>query len=281
MIKFKKVYIEITNSCNMNCSFCSKSNRSKRDMSLEEFEHVIKEIKNHTNYIYMHVKGEPLLHKNFIDFLKICDENGIKVNITTNGTLLNKNLEKIKDAKCIRQINISLQAHSSDSDIKDILNSVINLNEDRKDISIVFRFWALTDLSLENNQLLKKIIEFFLINEEISKKIKTEKNTKIRENLYINKAPLFEWPSINNAFVSEKGFCYGLKTHIGVLSDGTVVPCCFDGEGVINLGNIFITPLNQILESDRTKKIINSFRDNNLAEELCQKCSYRLLLKNK
>ena len=37
MKKYKKIYIEITNNCNLNCSFCSKVNRAKRNMTLDEY----------------------------------------------------------------------------------------------------------------------------------------------------------------------------------------------------------------------------------------------------
>ena len=71
-MKFKKIYIEITNICNKNCSFCSKTNRKKREMSIDEFETVLKRINNYTDYIYLHIKGEPLTHSNFEEIVKLC-----------------------------------------------------------------------------------------------------------------------------------------------------------------------------------------------------------------
>ena len=72
--RFKKIYVEITNNCNLNCSFCSKISKTKKEMSEEEFETIIKKIKDYTKYIYLHVKGEPLLHSKLDKLLKIYDE---------------------------------------------------------------------------------------------------------------------------------------------------------------------------------------------------------------
>jgi len=60
-----------------------------------------------------------------------------------------------------------------------------------------------------------------------------------------------------------------------ILVDGTVVPCCLDGEGVINLGNIHESDFSQIVESERANNIFNGFSRREAVEELCRKCGYR------
>ena len=86
--RFSKIYVEITNYCNLHCSFCSMDYLPKKEMSIDEFKIVIDKIKNYTDNIYLHVKGEPLLHSRLDEILSICDDNRINVRITTNGTLL-------------------------------------------------------------------------------------------------------------------------------------------------------------------------------------------------
>ena len=110
--RFSKIYVEITNACNLNCSFCSKDNISKREMSPEEFNLVINKIKDYTDSIYLHVKGEPLLHSHFDEILDICDKHNIKVRITTNGTLLDKQKDVLLKHK-INQINVSLHSENN------------------------------------------------------------------------------------------------------------------------------------------------------------------------
>ena len=260
-MRFKKVYIEITNKCNFNCPFCSKDNRELKDMSPLEFEHVLNEVKPYTNYIYLHVKGEPLFHPNFKDIILLCEKYNMKVNITTNGSLLYKQKDILKN-KCIHQINISLQSYKEDTLMDNILNTCDELSNNT---IIVYRFWAL------DNSIFSKD------NQKIFNVIKNHYNTdnnKLSNNIFWEKAELFEWPNLKNNNYKD-GFCMGTKTHIGILSDGTVIPCCLDSNGVVNLGNIFNNGLKDIIESDRFNNMYNSFKNNQCSEELCKHCTYK------
>ena len=264
MKKFKKIYVEITNMCNLNCSFCSKDKRLKKQLSLSEFEHILNKIDNYTDYLYLHVKGEPLLHSDFGSILNLCKKYNKQVNITTNGTLLNKQIDEILNSSVVRQVNISMHSFK-DSSIKEILDCSKKMSD--KGIYVVFRFWVYNDLQ---NSLISEITKYF--NCEINNNLN---NTKIIDNVYINKDEEFIWPSLDNKQIREKGTCLGLKTHIAILSDGTVIPCCLDSSGIINLGNIFDEELETILNKERTKNLIIGFNNNKLCEELCQKCGFK------
>lgn len=263
MKKFKKIYIEITNMCNLNCSFCSKDNRQKKELSLSEFENILKKIDKFTDYLYLHVKGEPLLHSNFEKILRLCKKYNKQVNITTNGTLLNKKINDIINST-VRQVNISMHSLKND-DIKEILDCSKILSDNG--IYVVFRFWVYNDLQ---NNLINEIAKYYdcQIDNSLC-------NIKVDQNVYINKDEEFVWPSLANKQYRKNGTCLGLKTHIAILSDGTVIPCCLDSNGIINLGNILNEDLEVILSKDRTKKIINGFNNNKLCEELCQKCGFK------
>lgn len=276
MKKFKKIYIEITNKCNLNCTFCSKSNRKKKELSITEFEHILKEIDSYTDYLYLHVKGEPLLHSKFLDILKLCKKYNKKVNITTNGTLLKNRLDDIINSNIVRQINISMQSMVDEKNLLNMLDSVQELLNET-DIQIVLRFWALENNNFSSFQenIIKKIINYFSLDNNIMEDIKTKNNITLQSRLYLNKDKLFVWPSLYNNYYNEVGKCYGLKTHIGILADGTVVPCCLDSEGIINLGNIFKTKFEDIINSKRCQDIIINFNNNKVCEELCKKCSFK------
>ena len=69
-------------------------------------------------------------------------------------------------------------------------------------------------------------------------------------------------------------FCYGLRDHFGILCDGRVIPCCLDREGEITLGNVYETPVREILSSERAMAILHGFDNRVAVEELCQKCGY-------
>ncbi len=274
MKKFKKIYIEITNICNLNCSFCHNTKREKKFMNVSEFSHIIDEIKSYTDYIYLHVKGEPLLNPNLDLFLDICDKNKIKVNITTNGTLLKKNYDVLKKHKCLRQINVSLHSENDEDEYLDNVFDVCKVLSET--VYISYRFWTLQNNVLDKKAIdvVKEIISYYSLSTEIVDKLYTDKQIKICNNTYVNKDNLFEWPSLKNKRESN-GYCHGTIDHVGILVDGTVVPCCLDGEGITNLGNILSTSFVDILNSDRFINMCEGFRNNICTEELCKKCRFK------
>ena len=272
-MKFKKIYVEITNICNKNCSFCPTSLRTKKEMKVDEFEEVINKIKKYTDYIYMHIKGEPLLHSHFNDLIEICKNNNIKVNITTNGTLIEKSKEILKN-EIINQINVSFHSYDDTNEIMSIINSCDEIIKENPKINIVYRFWTFSKDNENFINLVTLLCNHYNILEKKDDLLKLM-NIKLSDRLYFNKDFEFEWPSLNNKINYQEGFCYGLKTHIGILSDGTIVPCCLDQDGIINLGNIFKQELEEVLNSDKVKKMIDGFKQNKRTEELCQHCSFK------
>ena len=274
MKKFKKVYIEITNVCNLNCSFCLNNKREKKFMSVSEFSHIIDEIKGYTDYIYLHVKGEPLMNPNLDVFLDICDKNNILVNITTNGTLLKKNCDILHSHKCVRQVNVSLH---SENDVNEYFDDVFSTCKYLSDkIYISYRLWTLKDgfLDKKSTEVVEKIISFYDLSPDIVDKLYEDMKIKICDNTYVNKDNLFEWPSNDSNHFSD-GYCHGVIDHIGILVDGTVIPCCLDGEGVVNLGNILSTNFVDIINSDRFVNMRKGFMNNICCEEFCKKCRFK------
>ena len=272
--RFKKIYIEITNICNLDCSFCVRTKKKKREMTIEEFKIVIDKIKDYTDYVYLHVQGEPLLHSHFKELLDICSNNNIKVNLTTNGTMLSKYIDVLNDCKTLRQINISLH---SDNKIEDYYDMIFKTCKKLSShIYISYRIWNLNSLAVtpEIKIIVNKLKKYYNISTEVGEKIINDKSIKIDINTFVDKDNLFNWPVYNND-ISTDGYCYGLKTHIGILSDGTVVPCCLDKDGEIELGNIFKEDLNEILEKEFSKNIIKGFNDGKAIHLLCKKCDFR------
>ncbi|MBR1385817.1 MAG: radical SAM protein [Bacilli bacterium] len=272
--RFKKIYVEITNRCNLKCSFCGSSKLPFKSMSIDEFEYVVKKIKPFTDYIYLHVKGEPLLYTELDKALLICDRENIKVNITTNGTLLKEKYDILNKHTSIRQINISLH---SENDYPNYFKNVFfacKLLSTKMFIS--YRIWTLNNYKLnkKSTDIVNKIIEYYKLDQEIVEKLKNENSIKIDNNTFVNKENLFIWPDDYTGYPIDS-FCYGLDSHIGILSNGTVVPCCLDSTGEINLGNIFNEELSDILDKELVRNIIDSFKNNKSYCNLCKKCNFR------
>ena len=273
MKKYKKIYIEITNNCNLNCSFCSEVLKPRRNITIEEFEKVLDKIKGYTEYIYLHVKGEPLIHKDIINFINKAEEYNLKANLTTNGTLFDKYAKELGKCSNLNKINFSLHSENNkDNYLEDIFNNVKYLS---KDTTVIYRLWTLKNNCLDDNsqKIVDKIKDYYNLSPEIVDKIKNENNVKISSTIYVDKDNEFSWPSINNH--KSCGYCYALNTHIAILVDGTVVPCCLDSNGVINLGNIYKDSLEDIINSDRYQNLLKSFRDRKPCEELCKSCTFK------
>ena len=273
MNKYKKIYIEITNICNLNCSFCSTTKKEKKNMTLEEFKVILEKIKDYTNYIYLHVKGEPLLHPQIIDFIKEADKNHLKVNLTTNGTLLKKYAKELGKCKNLNKMNISLHSENNISTyFEDIFESVKDLSQKT---TVIYRIWTLKNQELDekSTKIVDKIKKYYNLSTETVEKIKQENNIKINSQIYVDKDNEFEWPTINSH--KSCGYCYALKTQIAILVDGTIVPCCLDAEGIVNLGNIFEERIEEIQQKDKYRKLKKSFQDRNPSEELCRSCTYK------
>lgn len=269
---FSRIYVEITNICNMNCSFCHGHSRKLKQMTTDEFEEVLNKISGFTEYIYYHLMGEPLTHQKLPEFIEIASEKDFKSMVTTNGTLLKQHGDKILDAG-IHKVNISVHSFEDGTE-EQFENYMSNLVDFAKKayingVIVVFRLW---NNGFDNGRN-DKIIEF-LKNRFNTEWTENSKGFKIRDKMFLEYGERFSWPDLNADVQGSDVFCYGLRDHIGILSDGTVVPCCLDSEGTINLGNLFNDNLSDILNSERANAIKCGFDCRNAVEELCQKCGY-------
>lgn len=276
----KRVYIEITNRCNLNCSFCRPHQRSLEEMSVEQFSFILEQLQDLTKHLYLHVKGEPLLHSQLDKILSLCQEYGFAVNLTTNGTLLLPRQELLLQSPALRQVNISVHSfpEQSSKQQEDYLTNILTFAElTAPKAYINFRFWNRQDNqpAPETEDLLKKIIRHFS-NEEIAiEQIIERRQATLAKNIFLSFDDEFEWPSLTNPYYGTEGTCYGLRQQLAILVDGTVVPCCLDGEGEAALGNIFETPLQDILQTPQVQEAVQGFLQNKRILSLCQHCSYQ------
>ena len=280
---FKKIYIEITNICNLKCEFCIPCKRELNMISVSNFEEIVKKIHKYTNVVALHVKGEPLLHKNLKEILDILEKYNLQANITTNGTLIKENLEILKNAKCIKQLNFSLHSflqndHMSDLYLKNIFDCVSEL----KNITISYRLWNLETIKENDiNDIIIEELESYYKLDNLKEKLKLKNAFEINENIYINQDIEFTWPDINGPEIIEKGKCWALRKQIAILVDGTVVPCCLDNNGDIPLGNILEEDLETILNKTLSKTIKENFGNSKITCKLCKTCGFLKRLENK
>ena len=260
--RFKKIYVEISNVCNLNCDFCVKTNRKKRSLSLDEFKIILNKVKPYTKYLYFHVLGEPLLHPNINDFIDEASKD-FHINITTNGYLINN-----INTPNIRQINISLHSFDEvynkplDTYLNDLYTLAIN-NSSKTYIS--FRLWT-------NTKYTDKIIEFF--ENKFHLNIKKNENIKLAQNIYLNFGKEFIWPDNATKEINTDNTCYALTDQLAILSDGTITACCLDASGKINLGNIFSNSLEDVFNNKLFNEMLTGFKNKKRIHPLCKKCNF-------
>lgn len=273
---FKRAYVEITNVCNLRCSFCPGTKREKRFMSVQEFETIAGKLREVTDYLYLHVMGEPLLHPALGDMIHIADGLGFRVCLTTNGTLLGDRGEELLAAKGLHKMSVSLHSFEGNDggDMSGYLETVWAFAEKaaKQGVICALRLWNQGGANTRNGE-----IETFLA-EKCGVDVKTlptdgSGNRRLGENLFLETAKKFDWPVLDGAERGTK-FCYGLRQQIAVLCDGTVVPCCLDGQGTIALGNLLRDDLDDILSSPRAAAIREGFARRQPNEELCRRCGY-------
>lgn len=285
--RFKKIYVEITNVCNLKCDFCPAEIRTFGYMAYDKFCEIIDKIKPFTDHVSLHVKGEPLLHPELEKILGICSEKGIKVNLTTNGTRIKKCSDILIKSPAVRQINFSLHSFDGNkgrgnkAEYLDNIFKFISSALSETQIIISLRLWNL-ESDNENNirlQLNKEstsaVEKEYGLEYTIEDKLTPGRGIKLSEKLFLNYEKKFSWPKLSDDFYQPAGFCQGLRDQAAILVDGTVVPCCIDGDGIINLGNIFTREFGEIMEGERAVNIYKGFSNRKAVEELCKKCSVK------
>lgn len=287
MPRFKRVYIEITNCCNLSCDFCPSANlqRSGKMMSIEEFQLILKQVQPYTKYLYFHLLGEPLLNPNLGAFLKLSEAAGMQVNLTTNGFLIEKVEHMLMDADSLRQVNFSIhsfEANQTKEEIQAYIQKIAHFIKKIQSKRLVYcslRLWNMDTQELQrinsiNQRVLKWIEIEFQLDFKLSEHLQEKNQIKLKEGVFLHMAEKFEWPTLNRDVITDQVFCHGLRDHFAIQANGTVVPCCLDSEGTIPLGNIFETRLIDILEGERVKKIYEGFSRRCAVEELCKRCGY-------
>jgi len=282
--KFKKIYLEITNSCNLSCSFCHRSGRAKSFMRAEDFRAILGKIEGYTDHLALHVLGEPLLHPDLEEILALCREHGFKVNITTNGTLLQQHQNLLLSSPALRQINISLHSFSgreTHAPLAEYLQGIFSFIREAAatDLLISLRLWNMlptgTDGPGPNNAILSALESFFFLPEPLADTLTPGHGITLAPKVFLSQNARFTWPHGPAPDLGDKGTCRGLRDHVAILVDGTVVPCCLDGEGDVPLGNIHEQSFGEILNSPRATAIRTGFSQRRLTEPLCRRCTFR------
>lgn len=281
MRKFKKIFVEITNCCNLNCSFCHPSQRPPAFITPAEFAETLQKIAGWTEHITLHLLGEPLLHPELPQLLSHCQQQRLQVNLSTNATLLASNRRVLLSSPALRQINFSLHSYEAtgrDAEFDAYFDEILDFIEEARRSSPLFlslRLWNLSKNpgSDKNSQIRQRLESCFGL--PLPSTLTPGQGIKLAPRVFLSQEVAFSWPHAPAPDLGEHGTCRALRDHIGILVDGTVVPCCLDAEGDIPLGNIRTSSLAEILASSRATNMRQGFDCRKLIEPLCLRCTFR------
>lgn len=266
---YARAYVEITNICNMRCSFCHGHSRLPRQLTKAEFSHILTQLQGQTKYIYYHLMGEPLTHPLLPEFIRMAAEQGFFSMVTTNGTLLHKRGDELLSSG-VYKVSISLHSfeNGEEADHRRYLAQVADFVEKAaaKGIIVCLRLWNRGHENGSPEAVLRTLLP--------GDWTENTRGYRVRDRLFLEWGDRFQWPDAENPVQAGVPVCYGMREQFGILSDGTVVPCCLDSEGTIRLGNVFDQPLAEILTSPRATAIGEGFRKGVAVEELCRRCPY-------
>ncbi|CAA6805679.1 MAG: Radical SAM protein [uncultured Sulfurovum sp.] len=284
-MKFYRIYIELTNVCGLRCSFCPTKALANTTMNLTFFESVVKEAKGFTREIACHVVGDPLTLPNLEHYLDIIHKYKMKAMLTTSGYFMKKHAFETLFHPAVKQINVSLNAfNKNDTSIsfeqymKPILALCHEKVKQEKELFINLRMWNLDEIMSEekfNSELFSLLKKEFKVALDLNTlNPKEKKSLRLDNKVLLHFDNYFEWPSLKNKNYGH-GTCQGLNSHIGVLANGDVIPCCLDNDAVMKLGNVKEQSLKDIVQGKRATDMIKGFREGQCSEEMCLKCSYK------
>ena len=272
-MRFRKIYLEISNICNLSCAFCPGTKRQKRAMTEEDMKILLPKLRPYTDFLYFHLMGEPLCHPKLGVFLELAHSYGFRVILTTNGTLLSKKQELLLASPALHKVNIPLHAFEANDlsvPFEEYLSGCFEFGKAAVgNVLVSYRLWNHGGQDKKNREILSAMESYF------PQPWTTERHgQRIGNRIFLEYGDKFNWPDLTAPDGGEGVFCHGLRDQIGILADGTVVPCCLDHEGDIALGNLFEQSLEEILESPRAKALYEGFSCRKATEELCRRCGY-------
>ena len=275
---FSRIYLEITNICNRSCAFCPGTKRTARTMTPEEFSILAGKLRPYTQYLYLHVMGEPLVHPQLAELLDIAHRLGFRAVLTTNGTLLPQRQALLLAAQCLHKVHISLHSFEANEHggFERYLRGCTDfgLAAHRQGILINYRLWNLdgaetTGLNSRNQEILDALHGAFP-----GGWAENSWGWRLEPGVFVQYGERFDWPELSARDRGERGRCLALRQQLAVLCDGSVVPCCLDHEGDITLGNLFAQELDEILLQPSARQIRDGFAAGRRVHPLCRRCGY-------
>lgn len=266
--------IEPTNDCILNCLFCVRR-QMKRPvgyMPLKLVEEISKQAKEYGAYgIRLLRWGEPLMHPDIVEMVKIISSYGLLSHITTNGILLDKKMSRNLIDAGLTSINISMQGTTTkeykllrNNDYLPLISENIKqLMKMKKTNPHVHISTTITDETDEDVKRWKKKWEPYSDSTGVGYTwFRRLKDKSLVKDFLPREHPM-----------KHRFKCIEVMIKLSIDWDGTVSPCCLDYDQQLSIGNIYETNLKDLFNSPQAKAIRTLLsQERQYMFDLCKTC---------
>lgn len=288
--------IEPINVCNLRCPICptgsGKMTRPPRSMKLAEFKKIIDEVRGYASKILLYNLGEPLLNQEALAMIRYAVDSGIRVKISTNGTLI-----KSKEiARAIVKSGLYYLTFSFDgldqatyakyrvgANIDDVIAGIGFVAEARRALGSSTPKIELQLVLTKNNehqkgefeQFAKKIGADFYLIKSLHLFGETEFQGLAKDYLPKDLAMsryAFDRDGKLILRGENKNRCAYVEESVTVASDGSVIPCCYDYNSQYVMGNVFNERLKDIWKNKKYQLFRDQIKKDREKIIMCASC---------
>ena len=267
--------IESTNFCNLKCIMCpyGSMTRKKEHMDWFLYKNIIDQIYTFADFVWLHMFSEPLLNPKIFEMIKHAQEKNIKVGLSTNATLLNKN-----NSIALLESNPDILIISMDGFTKKTYEKIrvgSNYNKVLKNIS---EFDVLQRKFIKDTNTVLQIIKMKNNENEIQNFLDNWKNSSFKnikvKNLHSYASQINLKEILRNSSFVNENVCYEPWLGMSILSNGNVVPCCNDYDSKMVLGNLKTEKVLEVWNGYNMRNFRNSFLgDYKKRNKICKSCN--------
>ena len=283
---FSLFNIELTNKCPMKCIMCARTYAMTRPlgfMNVSLFEDIIDQLCSMQGYrrqeiLWLHHFGESLLHPQFDYCIKYAEERGLTTGLSVNPLLFNDDISGKLLLSGLSCLYASLDGY--DNETFELIRGLPN-SFDRSSNNLKL-FAEQKYKTASKMKLIVSIIDLRMNMKNLTSRMEYWKTVKGIDNVIIKQ--FTRWSGDNSEInrldpkiaqrskSNEQICCFNPWRHMSVCWDGVVVPCCYDCNKAVVLGNVNTSSLQTIWNDKPIRRLRSEFASGRVINPLCRNC---------
>ena len=286
------ISIEPTTNCNLGCPECPSGlkvfSRNTGNIEMDTYTKMMEQVHHNLLYLYFYFQGEPYMHPQFLELVRIAKEKKIYTVTSTNAHFLTERKAKETIESGLDRIIISIDGTTQEvyenyrrgGTLTKVIEGAKNLVRYKKELKsktphIIIQFLVVKpnehqiediyklaeDIGVDEVKLkTAQIYDYKDGNELIPSIEKYSRYKKNKEGLYALKNKLLN-------------HCWKLWHSSVITWDGLVVPCCFDKDATHQLGDIKQRTFSEIWNNEKYMNFRKSVLKSRSEIDICTNCT--------